>query len=75
MEVTRQLLNEMVITKMPFGQYQDTIICNLPVSYLEGLDRLGYPRGKLGILLQALYDLKQSGSEHILEAFKKKVAI
>jgi uncharacterized protein (DUF3820 family) len=74
MEVTRQLLNEMVITKMPFGQYQDTMICNLPVTYLEGLERLGYPGGKLGILLQALYELKQSGSEHILEAFKKKVA-
>ena len=73
MEVTKQLLNDMVSTRMPYGQYQDTVICNLPVSYLDEFDRGGFPNGKLGILLQALHEMKRSGTEYILEPFKRKV--
>lgn len=72
MEVTKQLLVEMVSTKMPFGQYENTVLCNLPVNYLEGLNAIGFPNGKLGILLQALYEMKTDGSEYILEPFKLK---
>jgi uncharacterized protein (DUF3820 family) len=75
MEVTRQLLSEMVSTKMPYGQYESTVLCNLPISYLSGFNSIGYPNGKLGILLQALYDIKQEGSEHILEPYKAKALI
>ena len=72
MEVTRQLLFEMVRTKMPFGQYENTLLCNLPENYLEGLNAIGFPNGKLGILLQALYEMKRDGSDYILEPFKLK---
>jgi uncharacterized protein (DUF3820 family) len=75
MEVTKQLLNDMVMTKMPFGQYENTILCNLPVNYLEGLSAIGFPNGKLGILLQALYEMKTDGTEYILEPFKVKSRI
>lgn len=75
MEVTKTLLVEMVSAKMPFGQYENTVLCNLPVSYLEGLNAIGFPNGKLGILLQALYEMKLSGNEHILEPFKIKFAL
>ena len=73
MEVTRQLLHEMVSTRMPYGQYESILLCNLPVSYLAGFNSIGYPNGKLGILLQALYEIKQEGSEYILEPFKARV--
>ena len=73
--MTRQLLNEMVMTKMPFGQYENTVLCNLPVNYLEGLSAIGFPNGKLGILLQALYEMKIGGTEYILEPFKLKSQI
>ncbi len=72
MEVTRQLMLEMVSTKMPYGQYESILLCNLPVSYLAGFNSIGYPNGKLGILLQALYEIKQEGSEHLLEPFKAR---
>ena len=72
MEVTKTLLKEMVNTKMPYGQYENTVLCNLPASYLEGFNAIGFPNGKLGILLQALYEMKQEGSEKILEPFKKQ---
>ncbi len=73
MEVTRQLLTEMVSTKMPYGQYESMLLCNLPISYLAGFNSIGYPNGKLGMLLQALYEIKQDGSEYLLEPFKAKM--
>ncbi|MCX6297385.1 MAG: DUF3820 family protein, partial [Bacteroidetes bacterium] len=44
-----QLLLQLVIMKMPFGRYKNTILCNLPVSYLEWFQRKGFPDGKLGV--------------------------
>jgi uncharacterized protein (DUF3820 family) len=72
MEVTKKLLVEIVSTKMPFGQFEDTVICNLPINYLEGLNAIGFPDGKIGMLLQSFYELKINGSEYVLEAFKRK---
>jgi hypothetical protein len=64
----------MVSTKMPFGQYENIVLCNLPFSYLEAFNAIGFPNGKLGLLLQTLYEMKLDGSEYILEAFKQRVA-
>ena len=50
-----QLLLQLVNMKMPFGRYKNTILCDLPVSYLEWFQRKGFPDGKLGILLQTIY--------------------
>ena len=73
MEVTRQILVDIVSYKMPYGQFENTLICNLPINYLEGLNSIGFPNGKLGLLLQAIYDMKKEGTEHILEPFKLKL--
>ena len=61
-------LNEI---KMPFGKYKGTILSNLPVSYLEWFNRKGFPKGKLGIQLQTLYEIKLNGLEYILRDLKK----
>ena len=72
MGVTRQLLSEIVRIKMPYGPYESMVLCNLPITYLAGFNAIGFPDGKLGMLLQAVYEIKQEGSEHILEPFKAK---
>lgn len=65
------LLLQLVQMKMPFGKFKDRILCNLPVSYLEWFQRKGFPKGKLGILLQTLYEIKINGLEGLLEPLKK----
>ena len=65
-----QLLLQLVIMKMPFGRYKNTILCDLPVSYLEWFQRKGFPDGKLGILLQTLYEIKLNGLEGLLKPIK-----
>jgi uncharacterized protein (DUF3820 family) len=66
-----ELLTALVTMKMPFGKYKDTLLCNLPVSYLEWFHREGWPRGKLGMLLATIYEIKINGLEKLLEPLKK----
>lgn len=67
----RSLLLELVTVKMPFGKYKDKLLCNLPVFYLEWFNRKGFPKGKLGILLATIYEIKSNGLEYLLEPLKR----
>lgn len=62
-----QLLLQLVTMKMPFGKYKDTVLCRLPVSYLEWFAGKGFPTGKLGMLLQTMYEIRLNGLEYLLE--------
>jgi len=67
-----ELLLQLVQMKMPFGKYKDTVLCNLPVSYLEWFQRKGFPKGKLGVLLATMYEIKINGLEDLLKPLKNK---
>lgn len=66
-----QLLVALVRMKMPFGKYKDTVLCDLPVSYLEWFQRKGFPAGKLGVLLATLYEIQMNGLGELLVTIKK----
>lgn len=66
-----ELLLQLVHMKMPFGKYKDRLLCDLPVSYLEWFQRNGFPTGKLGMLLQTIYEIKLNGLEDLLKPLKK----
>lgn len=58
---------------MPFGKYKGTLLCDLPVSYLEWMHRNGMPAGKLGMMLATVYEIKINGLTAILHSVKKSV--
>lgn len=66
-----QVLVSLVRIKMPFGKYKDTLLCDLPVSYLEWFGRKGFPDGKLGVLLQTLLEIQMNGLGELLVTLKK----
>ena len=66
-----QILIQLVDKQMPFGKYKGTVICYLPVSYLEWFNRNGFPDGKLGMLLRTMFEIKLNGLESILDPIKK----
>jgi len=66
-----ELLLELVKMPMPFGKYKGTILCNLPVSYLEWFQREGFPKGKLGMLLATMLEIKSNGLEKLLDPLKR----
>ena len=65
------LLTELVEMKMPFGRFKNRVLCDLPVSYLEWFARKGFPKGKLGMLLSTIYEIKINGLEDLLKPLKK----
>lgn len=66
-----KLLIQLTETQMPFGKYKGTLLCSLPVSYLEWFEQKGFPEGKLGIQLQTIYEIKLNGLEYLLDPLKK----
>jgi uncharacterized protein (DUF3820 family) len=72
MQLNPEILNELVSMRMPFGKYKNTVLADLPVSYLEYFVRKGgFPKGSLGTLLSTVYEIKLNGLEEILWQLKK----
>lgn len=69
-----KILEELVVTKMPFGKYKDTLLCNLPVSYLEWFSREGFPKGKLGMMLETMLVIKSNGLDYLLVPLRNSAA-
>ncbi len=66
-----EILKDLIRVKMPFGKYKGTLLCNLPVSYLEWFKRKdGFPAGKLGMQLETLWVIKTNGLEELLHPLK-----
>ncbi len=65
-----KVLTDIVKTQMPFGKYKGTLICDLPVSYLEWFKNKGFPPGKLGMLLSSVYEIRINGLSKILMLVK-----
>ena len=61
------LLLQLTTMRMPYGKYKETLLYKLPISYLEWFQRKGFPEGKLGILLQTIYEIKMNGLEYLLQ--------
>jgi uncharacterized protein len=67
----QNILLKLVSMKMPFGKYKGTILCHLPVSYLEWFAKKGFPPGQMGMLLATIYEIKINGLEYLLTPLKR----
>jgi uncharacterized protein len=65
-----EVLKELVSTPMPFGKFKDRLLVDLPVSYLEWFNRKGFPPGKIGAQLSAVYEIKLNGLDYLLKPLK-----
>ncbi len=54
-------------TKMPFGKYQGRYLIDLPEGYLVWFSQKGFPKGELGNMLQAVYEIKVNGLEYLVK--------
>lgn len=67
-----EYLLQLTTMKMPFGKYKGFILCNLPEPYLVWFKQKGFPAGRLGILLETLYEIKLNGLEYLLKSIEKQ---
>lgn len=70
-DLNPNLLHEIVEIKMPFGRFEGRIIADLPISYLEWFKRKGFPKGKLGVLMETIYEIKLNGLDDLIVQLKK----
>jgi hypothetical protein len=69
-EASRQILRDLVSTKMPFGKFKGRLLCDLPEYYLVWFRRKGFPAGKLGVQLETMYEIRLNGLERILDPLR-----
>ena len=66
------ILIQSATMEMPFGKYKGTIIYKLPMFYLEWHKRNGFQKGKMGVILETIYEIKLNGLEDLLKPLIKK---
>lgn len=67
------ILIQVIETKMPFGKHKDKFLHEVPISYLEWMrNNDGFPKGKLGMLLETIYVIKMNGLEFLLKPLLNK---
>ncbi|WP_209789248.1 DUF3820 family protein [Chryseobacterium sp. PvR013] len=68
-----EILKEICVMKMPFGKYEGTVLIDLPISYLEWFHKNGMPKGKLGMQLSTVYEIKLNGLMDLLVPIRAAV--
>jgi len=63
-------LNALAAARMPFGRYAGSRLIDLPEPYVVWFSRQGFPAGKLGRQLQAVYEIKVNGIEYLFEPLR-----
>lgn len=69
--IDSNILIELTTTKIPFGKYKGRFICDLPEPYLVWFHAKGFPQGKLGMLLNTIYEIKLNGLESLLTPIRR----
>lgn len=64
------ILLDLVNVKMPFGKYAGKLICDLPEHYLVWYHSKGFPAGKLGMLMNTMYEIRLNGLEYLLKPLR-----
>ena len=57
---------------MPFGKYKDRYLIDLPEHYVIWYHNKGFPKGKLGEMLETVYELKVNGLEELIRNIQQK---
>ncbi|SFJ07740.1 MULTISPECIES: DUF3820 family protein [Olleya] len=71
-EPDKEFLIKLAHTKMPFGKYKDRFLIDLPEHYVVWYHSKGFPKGKLGEMLDTIYTVKLNGLEDLIRNIKKQ---
>lgn len=72
MQLDKSFLIKLAHTKMPFGKYENYYLIDLPEHYLVWYKQKGFPKGKLGQMLEQVYELRLNGLEDLIKNIRKR---
>ena len=61
-----EILQQIITTPMPYGKYKGVMI-----YYLDWFSAQGFPKGKLGMLLATVFEIKTNGLQEIIDNLKQ----
>ena len=64
----REELLALAAAKMPYGKFKGISLVDLPEPYLVWFSQRGFPKGRLGEMLQAVYEIKLNGLEYLFKS-------
>jgi uncharacterized protein (DUF3820 family) len=62
---------ELAAMRMPFGKYRGQLLIDLPEPYVVWFAKKGFPEGRLGMMLQTVYEIKVNGLEYLFAPFRQ----
>lgn len=68
----REALIELAKYKMPFGKYKNRYLIDIPEFYYTWYKQKGFPKGKLGSMMEQMYEIKVNGLEDIIYRVKRE---
>jgi hypothetical protein len=66
-----EVLEKLVLMKMPFGKHAGRALADLPGNYLAWFAREGFPKGELGQLLELMHTLDHNGLRGLLAPIQR----
>lgn len=72
MQLNPENLIELAHYKMPFGKYKNRDLIDIPEYYYVWFKQKGFPSGKLGMMLEQMYEIKLNGLEEIIYRIRKQ---
>lgn len=72
MQPNPENLIELAHYKMPFGKYKNRDLIDIPEYYYVWFKQKGFPSGKLGMMLEQMYEIKLNGLEEIIYRIRKQ---
>lgn len=72
LDENQEFLLELANTKMPFGKYAGRYLIDLPEAYVLWFKDKGFPKGKLGQLMELLLEIKVNGLESLIRPLQKR---
>ncbi len=65
-----EVLLTIATMKMPFGKYQGRVLIDLPEEYLLWFARKGFPKGRLGELMELTLAIKVEGLDGLVKPLR-----
>ena len=62
----RNALIELANARMHYGKYKGKLLIEIPEPYYVWYRQKGFPHGKLGNQLAAMYEIKANGLENLI---------